>query len=82
MNDIFFIFKNKECSDEFLKILFSLHPSSKHTTEDEKQSTVSFLDVSAKGNDNRKYNIHGIRKVEKSSLLLFRGLPFVLRKPN
>ena len=31
MDDTFVIFKNKECSNEFLKSLFNLHPSLKYT---------------------------------------------------
>ena len=66
-DNTFVIFKNKECSDEFLKSLFNLHPSLKYTKEDEKQSTISFLDVSVQQNDNKKYNTRTCRKSKEFS---------------
>ena len=67
MDDTFVIFKNKECSDEFLKSLFNLHPSLKYTKEDEKQRTISFLDVSVQRNDNGKYKTRTYRKSKEFS---------------
>ena len=62
MDDTLVIFKNKECSDEFLKSLFNVHLFLKYTKEGEKQSTISFLDVSVQRNYNGKYNTRIYRK--------------------
>ena len=78
MKDTFVIFKNNDCSNEFLKSLFNLHPSLKYTREDEQQSTISFFDVSVQRNDNGKYNTRICRK-SRVSLFFFRGLPFVIK---
>ena len=78
MKDTFVIFKNNDCSNEFLKSLFNLHPSLKYTREDEQQSTISFFDVSVQRNDNGKYNTKTYKN-QNSSIVLFRGLPFILK---
>ena len=61
--------------------MFNLHPILKYTKEDEKQSTISFLNMSVQRNDYGKYNTEH-KKNQKSSLVLFSGLPFVIRKQN